>query len=226
MRKAWIADAFQAAGRERRLRLDISLEAKDTLVGDDWFRFLLRSRYTIGVESGAGILDRDGRIRACADAFVAERPTATFEEVERGASPDDGNLNLNDLAAAPEACATRTPQIWWKAPTTGFSKRPALPPSSRGSWQRGRDRGIGPERRRPRDMAERACTASWPRPLRLQAFADHPGGGGVSARGQASRRGILIGGLSAWEGRSTFRRGGSGSATGPANGAEALRRAC
>ena len=113
MQKGWIADAFVAEGGRRGLRMDVSLEAADTLLGDDWFRFLLRSRYTIGVESGAGILDRDGRIRACADQYVADHPTATFDEVEEHCFAGlDGNLNLRTISPRHlEACATRTPQI-------------------------------------------------------------------------------------------------------------------
>jgi hypothetical protein len=113
MSKGWIADAVSAEGDRHSLRTDISLEAGDTLLGDDWFRFLLRSRYTIGVESGAGILDRDGSLRACSDTFVAAHPDAAFEAVERACFPGrDGELNLRTISPRHlEACATRTPQI-------------------------------------------------------------------------------------------------------------------
>lgn len=95
MMKGWIADAVAAEGRRAGLRIDISMEEKDTLLGDAWYRFLLRSRYTIGVESGAGILDRDGKIRECADAYVADHPDASFEDVERACFAGlDGGLNL------------------------------------------------------------------------------------------------------------------------------------
>ena len=202
MRKAWIADAFLAAGRKRRLRLDISLEAKDTLVGDDWFRFLLRSRYTIGVESGAGILDRDGRIRACADALVAERPTATFEEVEAGCFAGlDGNLNLRTISlgtSKPARPALR--RSWSKAPTAGSRSGPHYIPVREVSatWTRSWNRsntatatGTWPS----------MPTTSWPRArYGYQAFVQTIlEAVGVGARGQAGRRGILIGGLSAWE---------------------------
>ena len=204
MRKAWIADQFQAAGQKRALRLDISLEAKDTLVGDDWFRFLLRSRYTIGVESGAGILDRDGRIRACADAFVAERPAASFEEVEAGCFPGlDGNLNLRTISPRHlEACATRTPQILVEGAYSGILEagRHYIPVredfGNVGEIVESVQNGDG-----HRDMAERAYTdivASGR--YGYEAFVQTVlAAAGVGARSQAGRRGILIGGLSAWE---------------------------
>jgi len=113
MMKGWIAEAFAAEGRRRGLRADISLEERHTFLGDPWFRFLLRSRYTIGVESGASVLDRDGRIRGCADAYVADHPDAPFEEVEESCFAGlDGQLNLRTISPRHlEACATRTPQI-------------------------------------------------------------------------------------------------------------------
>lgn len=113
MMKGWIADAVEAEGRRRGLRVDISLDERRTLIGDDWFRFLLRSRYTIGVESGASVLDRDGRLRACADEYVDAHPDALFEDVEVSCFPGmDGQLNLRTISPRHlEACATRTPQI-------------------------------------------------------------------------------------------------------------------
>ena len=113
MMKEWVANAFAAEGRRRGLRVDISNEPGDVLLGDAWHRFLLSSRYTIGVESGASILDRQGRIRACSDALVEANPEASFEDVERHCFAGlDGGLNLRAIAPRHfEACATRTPQI-------------------------------------------------------------------------------------------------------------------
>jgi hypothetical protein len=113
MLKGGIADAVAAEGRRAGLRIDISMEDRDTLLGDAWYRFLLRSRYTIGVEGGASILDRDGRIRSCADDYVAAHPDASFEEVERHCFPGlDGGLSLRTISPRHlEAAATRTPQI-------------------------------------------------------------------------------------------------------------------
>jgi hypothetical protein len=204
MQKGWIADAFEAAGRAHGLRLDISLEEQDTLIGDDWFRFLLRSRYTIGVESGAGILDRDGRIRACSDAFVADHPSATFEEVEahcfRGL---DGNLNLKTISPRHlEACATRTPQILVEGSYSGI-------------LEAGRHYiAVREDLANVSEVVESVRTGDGHRDMAERAHADIVASGrygydafvrtilaeaGVGTAGTARRRGILIGGLSAWE---------------------------
>ena len=62
--------------QERGLRVDLSTRAEDTFYGDDWYRFLAICRYTIGIEGGASILDRDGSVQACVDAHLARAPDA------------------------------------------------------------------------------------------------------------------------------------------------------
>jgi hypothetical protein len=113
MLKGLIAERFVEEGRRRGLRLDISMDPADTLLGDAWYRFMLRCRSTIGVEGGASILDHDGRIRECVSAYTAEHPQAGFEEIERSCFPGrDGSFNLRAISPRHlEACATRTPQI-------------------------------------------------------------------------------------------------------------------
>jgi hypothetical protein len=111
--KTQIAELFQRVAPDRGLRVHISTDAKDTLKGDGWYEFLLRCRYTIGVEGGATILDRDGSIQKRTDAYVKDHPHASFDEVEAHCFPgQDGSLGL--LAISPrhlEACATRTGQV-------------------------------------------------------------------------------------------------------------------
>lgn len=113
MLKGVIAERFADEGRRRGLRVDISVERADTLFGDAWYRFLLRCRFTIGVEGGASIHDHDGRVRACVNDFMAEHPDAAFEEIERSCFPGlDGSFDLRAISPRHlEACATRTPQI-------------------------------------------------------------------------------------------------------------------
>ena len=111
--KGQIADVFTDGAAARGLRADISLRDEDTLVGDDWYRFLLRSRWVIGVEGGASVIDRDGSLSERTRAYRAAHPDASFEEVEAACFPgQDGSLGL--VAISPrhlEACATRTAQV-------------------------------------------------------------------------------------------------------------------
>jgi hypothetical protein len=111
--KGLIADRFASDAAAQGMVTDISLRDEDTLLGDDWYRFLLRSRWTIGVEGGASLIDRDGTIRARTLAYVADHPGASFEQTEAACFPGlDGSLGL--FAISPrhlEACATRTAQV-------------------------------------------------------------------------------------------------------------------
>ena len=113
MLMAELGAAVRVRALARGLRVDISSEPGDTFFGDDWYRFLASCRYTIGIEGGASILDRDGSVRACVDARLGTDPGATFEELEASCFPGrDGELAL--FAISPrhlEACATRTAQI-------------------------------------------------------------------------------------------------------------------
>jgi hypothetical protein len=111
--KRLIAEQFIKKGAHTGLKLDISTRARDTLRGDDWYRFLVRCKYTLGVEGGTSILDRDGSIRLRTEAYQAAHPMATFEEVESACFPDtDGTFS--GFAISPrhlEACAAGACQI-------------------------------------------------------------------------------------------------------------------
>jgi len=111
--KTGIATAGAAEAAARGLTTDISLDPGATLLGDDWFRALVRSRWTLGVEGGASILDPDGELRAATMRYVDDHPAATYDEIEAACFPGrDGELAL--FAVSPrhlEACATRTGQI-------------------------------------------------------------------------------------------------------------------
>jgi hypothetical protein len=92
---------------------DISNRPGDTIFGDDWFRFLLRCKYTIGVEGGASLLDPDGRILRETTRYAAEHPGASYEEIEREVFPgmDDSVAFFMLSPRHLEAVATRTCQI-------------------------------------------------------------------------------------------------------------------
>lgn len=113
MLKSTIGEAVLASPASRRLRVDVSLDDRGTLVGDDWWRFLLACRYVVGVEGGASLLDADGSVKTRTEDYLAGHPQATFDEVEAACFPGrDGELDL--FAISPrhlEACATRTGQL-------------------------------------------------------------------------------------------------------------------
>jgi hypothetical protein len=122
--KPYIAEQFLSRAAGSKLLMDISTRAEDTIVGNAWYAFLLRCKYTIGVEGGASILDRDGSIRERTLKFMEQHPEAGFEEIEANCFPGlDGNLHY--VAISPrhlEACATRTCQVLIEGEYNGILK--------------------------------------------------------------------------------------------------------
>jgi hypothetical protein len=122
--KTSIADVIVEAGGRHGFRMDISTKPEDTINGDDWYKFMLRCRYFIGVEGGSTVLDPDGLIWEKGTAFLKQHPDASFEEVEKNCFPGmDGNLQL--VAISPrhlEACATKTCQILVEGSYNGILK--------------------------------------------------------------------------------------------------------
>ena len=116
MQKVWIGQRIESAARTHDLMVDINPQQKteaDRLHGDDWYRFLLNCKYTIGTDGGTSIHDRDGGIRACTEQFLKRHPDAGFEAVEAGCFPGkDGQVVCTGLSPRHlEACATRTCQV-------------------------------------------------------------------------------------------------------------------
>ena len=113
MLKGRIGEEFERSAPAHGLSTDISMRDEDVHHGDDWFRFLAACKYTIGIEGGATVLDRDGSFKERTERYLAEHPDAGYDEVEANCFPgEDGKLAL--MAISPrhlEACATGTCQV-------------------------------------------------------------------------------------------------------------------
>ncbi len=97
--KAAIADRFAADAPKYGLAVDISTREEDRLYGEAWVDFLSRSKAMLGVESGTSVFDFDGTIEPTVNAYVADHPEATFEEVHRRFLTDvDGRIRLNQIS--------------------------------------------------------------------------------------------------------------------------------
>tara|TARA_B110000046_G_C13021937_1_gene411717 strand:+ start:703 stop:1980 length:1278 start_codon:yes stop_codon:yes gene_type:complete len=109
--KTKVADVFLA--NSKGLKLNISINGKDTILGDKWYDFLASCKYFIGVEGGSTVLDPKGEIWAKGIAFEKENPNASFEDFEENCFKGlDETLNL--IVISPrhlEACLTRTCQV-------------------------------------------------------------------------------------------------------------------
>lgn len=70
-----------AEAAKGRLKIDISDDPKDTLLGEAWPRFLSDCRFILGCESGSSVIDYTGEIKDRVDAYIRAHPNAGFEEV-------------------------------------------------------------------------------------------------------------------------------------------------
>ncbi|MCH7534963.1 MAG: hypothetical protein IH948_04340 [Bacteroidetes bacterium] len=111
--KTKIADEFLEATNKSKFKVDISTKKEDTFIGDDWYKFLLKCKYFIGVEGGSTILDPDGEIHLKGSKYIRQNPEATFGEIEKECFEGmDGNVWY--IALSPkhlEACITDTCQV-------------------------------------------------------------------------------------------------------------------
>jgi hypothetical protein len=119
--KWWIAQEFQCQASGRGLNLDLSVKEGERLYGDAWTEFVASCRAVIGVESGASIIDFDGKLEHTVEAYVAQNPGATFEEVfERFLKPYEGSLQLHQISPRCfEAAALRTPMVLFEGGYSG-----------------------------------------------------------------------------------------------------------
>ena len=92
---------------------DISSRYEDAFLGDSWLDFLLKCKYTIGVEGGSSVFDRDGTIAQRTFEYLKTHDAPSFEEVESACFPGmDGQFRYSLLGPRHfEAIMTKTCQV-------------------------------------------------------------------------------------------------------------------
>lgn len=107
------AIADRVASAATGLRLDLSVDPADRMEPPAWAAFLDRCRAQLGCEAGTDFLELDDRSRDAVNAYLAERPDATFAEVYARFFRDyadavSGRVLSGRIA---EAAGTRTTQL-------------------------------------------------------------------------------------------------------------------
>ncbi|MFW0778071.1 MAG: hypothetical protein ACN2B6_10185 [Rickettsiales bacterium] len=115
-----IADEVEKHAAKFGLHTDISTSIKKTLYGFDWMRFLARCHYTLGVEGGSSVIDRDGTIYR----YERANPDADFDEIETNCfAGQDGNFNYAIMSPRVfEAAMSRTCLIMVEGDYNGILK--------------------------------------------------------------------------------------------------------
>ncbi len=120
--KQFIGERFKELAAGSGLRLDIDTSIEGRLYGDDWHRFLGRSRATLGVESGVSYIDLEDECHAeylTLQAELGREPT--LAELQEGALGRwDGNFSYRTLGPRHfEAAAFRVCQVLFEGAYSG-----------------------------------------------------------------------------------------------------------
>lgn len=110
--KPRIAEVFLKNSPQHGLSVDISTKDEDAFLGDNWYKFLLRCKYTLGVEGGSSMIHRDRKIVDKIEDYIELHPQASIQEIENECDLQDNSVNY--FAISPrhlEACITKTCQI-------------------------------------------------------------------------------------------------------------------
>ncbi len=96
-----------------KLCLDISVDSKDMIPGNQWHTFLEDSRFCLVTASGSSLLDVNGGYREKVNEFCLKYPKASFEEIERKCFPgQDGKYVFTAISPRNiEAALAETVQI-------------------------------------------------------------------------------------------------------------------
>jgi len=116
-----IADQFREHARDTGLTLDVSHDEADRLYGAKWTNFVASCKAMLGVESGASVFDFSGELQRSVDAYVAQHPNASFEEVQvKFLGPYEGRIRLNQISPRCfEAAALRTAMVLFEGEYSG-----------------------------------------------------------------------------------------------------------
>lgn len=111
--KVVIAEEFIKRAERLNLTVDISVQEKDRVYGEEWTQCMSNCRATLATESGASIWDRDGEVERAVDAALLENPLATFEEIyQEVLEPYDGKIMYTAISPRVfEAALLKTPLI-------------------------------------------------------------------------------------------------------------------
>jgi hypothetical protein len=123
--KRRIAEQMRACADANGLKADLDWTEDSRIYGDDWTRFLMSGRATVGVEGGSSIFDFDGCIQDRVEQYLEARPGAEFEQVfDAVLRPFDGKLVHRTLTPRIlEAIAAKTALVLYPGSYRGVLER-------------------------------------------------------------------------------------------------------
>lgn len=122
--KVRISRLFIEGLNPKQFRINIKVGIQHILKGSKWNRFLRSCRYILGVESGSGVLDRDGRIREQIFQEMERNPQITTKELyNKYIREVDGEFQLQAISPRHfEAIEEGACQILYEGEYSGILK--------------------------------------------------------------------------------------------------------
>ena len=92
--KGETAVAFADLANKAGFKCDVSTKPGDVLLGDDWYKFLGNTRFTVGAKGGVTLADPKGRLNDRVRRILLRRPHLTNDQIRsqlslRGGRPGD-----------------------------------------------------------------------------------------------------------------------------------------
>lgn len=101
--KGAVAISFSKLAAQRGFRSDESTRDEDVLLGDDWYRFLGNTRFTVGAKGGASMADPKGRLADQVRRMRFLQPAVQDDEIRIRLKSQRGRLG-DFSAISPRIC--------------------------------------------------------------------------------------------------------------------------
>lgn len=117
-----IVEKWQEHTEGKNLISDVSYHERDRLYGQKWIEFLSRCKATLGVESGASVMDFTGELEKEVEAYELMHPHASFKDVQQlFLLEHEGQYKLNQISPRCfEAIALKTALILYEGEYSGL----------------------------------------------------------------------------------------------------------
>ena len=117
-----IVDKWKEHVKQEAIKYDLSYHERDRIYGKNWVAFLTSCKATLGVESGASIMDFTGDLEQDIEYYQMLHPHAKFHEVkELFLKEHDGKYKLNQISPRCfEAIALKTALVLYEGEYSGI----------------------------------------------------------------------------------------------------------
>lgn len=117
-----IAEKWLKYASRPDLKIDISYNEKDRIYGKKWVDFLNSCKTTLGIESGASVMDFTGELEKKIDAYQLMNPNDSFYVVQEKFLRDhEGKYRLNQISPRCfEAIALKTVLVLYEGEYSGI----------------------------------------------------------------------------------------------------------